>query len=117
MNYSYAMGIGNAVEFLRNKGFVVEIFGNEYDVSFPKEKSEDWEEFIKNYLELNYWNEYLTDDGVIFIFHLEDGIKRYEVKDFRNDEVLSLCEKLFGGKFKSIKDMLKGNPYYSDKID
>lgn len=39
------------------------------------------------------------------------------MKNYSNDEVLSLCEKLCGCKFKSIKDMLKENHYYSDKIE
>lgn len=42
-------------------------------------------------------------DKVIFIFHLEDGFKRYEVQNFINDEVLALCEKLCDCKFEFIK--------------
>ncbi len=72
-------------------------------VAFPEEKAEIWEEFIKEHLEVEYWNEYLTEDKVIFLFHLENGFKRYEVNDYVNDEVLSLCEKLCDCKFESIK--------------
>ena len=35
---------------------------------------------------MEYWNEYLTDDKIIFLFRLEDGFKRYEVKNYENDE-------------------------------
>lgn len=117
MHYSYVMGISNEIHALKNSGFIIEQFGSNYGVAFPKEKAYEWEQFIIKYLESGYWNEYLSDDGVIFLFHLEDGIKRYDVKDYNNDEVLSLCEKLCERKFKSIKDMLKENHYYSDKID
>lgn len=117
MYYSYVMGIGDEIHTLRDSGFIIEQFGNNYGVAFPKEKADEWEQFISQYLELGYWNEYLSDDGVIFLFHLEDGLKRYNVKDYKNDEVLSLCEKLCECKFKSIKDMLKENHYYSDKMD
>lgn len=117
MNYSYVMGIGNEISALKNKGFTIEQFENNYGVAFPKEKADEWEQFITRYLKLGNWNEYLTGDDVVFLFHLEDGMRRYDVKKYQNDEVLSLCEKLCECKFKSIKDMLKGNHYYSSKID
>lgn len=117
MYYSYVMGIGEEINALKNDGFVIEQFGSNYGVAFPKEKADEWEQFIIGHLERGYWNEYLSDSGVIFLFHLEDGIKRYDVKDYDNDEVLSLCEELCECKFTSIKDMLKENHYYSDKIN
>ncbi len=41
-------------------------FGKDYGVSFPKEMAGEWENFIAQYLEVEYWNEYLTDEGVVF---------------------------------------------------
>lgn len=117
MYYSYVIGVGSEINALKDNGFLIEQFGSNYGVAFPKEKANDWEQFISRYLELGYWNEYLADDKVVFLFQLENGIKRYDVKAFKNDEVLSLCEKLCECEFKSIKDMLKENHYYSDKID
>ncbi|MCM1045377.1 MAG: hypothetical protein NC417_07690 [Candidatus Gastranaerophilales bacterium] len=116
MYYSYVMGIGDEILALKDSGFIIEEFGSNYGVAFSREKADEWEQFISKHLELGYWNEYLSCDGVIFLFHLEDGIRRYDVKNYKNDEVLSLCEKLCECKFKSIKDMLKENHYYSDKI-
>ena len=116
MYYSYVMGIGNEINKLKDRGFTVEEFGDNYGVSVSKEKANEWESFIAQHLDIDYWNEYLTDNGVVFLFHLESGIKRYEVEDYHNDEVLSLCEKLCECKFTSIKDMLKDNHFYSDKI-
>lgn len=117
MYFSYVMGIGNEINEIKGNGFIIEQFDNNFGISFAKEKANEWEEFIAKYLEQGYWNEYLTDDGVIFLFHVKDGIKKYDVKDYRNDEVLELCEKLCDCKFSSIKDMLKENHYYNDKID
>lgn len=117
MYYSYVMGIDDRILSLRDSGFTIEEFNRSYGVAFPKEKADKWEHFISQYLEQGYWNEYLSDDGVIFLFHLEDGLRRYVVKNYKNEEVLSLCEKLCECKFKSIKDMLKENHYYKDKID
>ena len=81
-------------------------------VIFPKEKAQIWEDFVKDNLEINYWNEYLTEDKVIFLFNLFDGIHRYEVENFDNDEVLTICEELCDWDFGSIKDMLLGNKFY-----
>lgn len=112
MFYSFVMGMDNSIFELKQQGFLIESVGNNYQVSFPKEKAQVWEEFIKKHLKVEYWNEYLTDDKVIFIFHLEDGFKRYEVQNFINDEVLALCEKLCDCKFESIKKMLSDNSFY-----
>lgn len=74
---------------------IIEKFDNNYEVAYPKEKAHEWKEFIAQYLEAGYWNEYFLEKNV----------------------VLSLCEKLCGCKFKSIKDMLKENHSYSDNIE
>lgn len=102
MYHSYVMGIGDAIWVLKTEDFEIEKDGSNYMVAFPKEKSAAWESFISKHLELGYWNEYLTEYGVVFLFHLEEGIKRYEVFDFDHNEVLSLCEKLCECKFESL---------------
>ena len=115
-NHSYVMGIDNSILELHNDGFIIEKDGNNFMVSFPKENSHVWEDFISDHLQLGYWNEYIQNDVVIFLFHLEKGIKRYEVHRYDNDEVLSLCEKLCECKFESLYSMLKGNHFYSRYI-
>ena len=112
MYYSYVMGIDNIIMELASQGFDIQNDGDNFMVSFPEGRSNVWEEFITQYLELGYWNEYLTEDRVIFLFHLEDGIKRYEVYNYENNEVLALCEKLCECKFESIRAMLVGNHFY-----
>ena len=116
MYHSYVMGINDSIMELSTEGFEIKNDGNNYMVAFPNEKCSVWEMFIASHLELGYWNEYLTEYGVVFLFHLEDGIKRYEVYDFNNNEVLSLCEKLCECKFESLKHMLTGNHYYREII-
>lgn len=117
MYYSYAMGIDNRIMELVSQGFDIQNDGDNFMVSFPEEKSNVWEEFIKQYLELGYWNEYLTEDRVVFLFHLEDGIERYVVYNYENSEVLALCEKLCECKFESIREMLEGNHFYKKVLD
>lgn len=116
MFYSYVMGIGDEILDLENKGFNINQYGNDYGVTFPSDKADVWEQFISHHLELGYWNEYLADNKIIFLFQLSDGLKRYEVYDFKDDEVLLLCEMLCKCKFQSIKAMLKENHFYKDKI-
>lgn len=112
MYYSYVMGIDHSIMALSAEGFEINNDGSNYTIIFPPEKSAVWEEFITKHLELGYWNEYLTESGAIFLFHLNEGIKRYEAKDFENAEVLDLCERLCESKFESLKQMLTGNHYY-----
>ncbi len=112
MFYSYVMGIDSSINELKADGFDIQNDDDNYMVSFPRRNAMKWEDYITKHLELGYWNEYLTDDGVVFLFHLEDGIKRYEVKDYVNDEVLALCEKLCECKFESLESMLKENLFY-----
>ena len=71
MYYSYVMGIGDEIYSLEEKGFAIERFGDDYGVSFPKEMAGVWEDFITRFLEIEYWNEYLTEKGVVFLFHLQ----------------------------------------------
>ncbi len=117
MYFSYVMGIDESIYDLQNCGFVIEKDGaNNYMVSFDESKAREWEEFISRHLEVDYWNEYLAGENVVFLFHLEDGFRRYVVKNYENNEVLRLCEKLCECKFESIKFMLSGNHFYKNKI-
>ena len=117
MYYSYVMGIDNSINELKKDGFVIEPDGNNYMISFPENKAIAWEKYISKHLDLEYWNEYIADNNVVFLFHLQDGIRKYEVYNYKNDEVLALCEKLCKCKFESIKTMLVENHFYKDKIN
>lgn len=117
MFYSYVMGMDKSIYELEQRGFIIKQDGSNYMISFEASKAQEWEEFICHHLELEYWNEYLTDNGAIFIFHLEEGYKRYVAEQYLNDEVLHLCEKLCDCRFESIKRMLKNNHFYGDKIN
>jgi len=116
MFYSYVMGIDESIFNLKKLGFKIEQDGDDYQVTFPDDKAITWENFIKSHLKQGFWNEYLATDKVVFIFHLENGFKRYEVIQYNNTEVLNLCEKLCQCKFISIKQMLLDNHFYKDII-
>ena len=114
MYHSYVMGIDKSILDLSQEGFIIQNDGDNFTISFQKNKVTVWENFIKKHLEVEYWNEYLTDDKVVFLFHLQDGFKRFEVENFNNEEVLQLCEKLCNCKFESIKKMLSDNWFYKE---
>lgn len=117
MCHSYVMGMDDSIYELEKYGFLIEKEWDNYKVSFAENQANIWEDFVSRHLQLGYWNEYITDGGiVVFMFHLEDGIKRYVVYFYDNNEVLALCEKLCECKFESIYAMLKGNHFYSNFI-
>lgn len=93
MYYSYAVGIDNSILTLCEHNFTIESDSDNYQISFPIEEAKTWETFIMQHLKVGHWNEYLSDSKIIFIFHLDNGFKRYEIENFSNDEVLNLCEK------------------------
>ena len=117
MYHSYVMGADDSIYSLCEYGFVIEKEWNNYKVSFDNDKASMWENYISSHLQVGYWNEYITDGGVVvFLFHLDDGIKRYEVYFYENDEVLRLCERLCECEFESIYSMLKSNQFYGEFI-
>ncbi len=116
MYYTFVMGMDASVERLKEYGFEIERDGSNYMIAFPEEQAGRWEQFAGERLEEGYWNEYLAGDRVVFLFHLPEGIRRYEVLEYENDEVLALCEKLCGCQFGSIYNMLSGNHFYRDKL-
>lgn len=65
------MTIDKSILDLEQQEFTIESDEENYRVSFPDEKSQVWGEVIKKHLKVGYWNEYMTENKVIFIFHLE----------------------------------------------
>ena len=111
MNYSYVMGIPDINE-LRENGFNIKIYGENYGISFSDDKIKIFEEFICKNLQNGFWNEYLGKEKV-FIFKSENSeIKRYVLNNDNEEEILNLCSKFAEYKFESITKMLKDNKFY-----
>ena len=111
MNYSYVMGIPDINE-LRENGFNIKTYGENYGISFPDDKIKIFEEFICKNLQNGFWNEYLGKEKV-FIFKSENSeIKRYVLNNDNEEEILNLCSKFAEYKFESITKMLKDNKFY-----
>ena len=58
MYHTYVMGVDNSIYELEQQGFIIEREWDNFKVSFPEDKAELWEEFIKRHLEVEYWNEF-----------------------------------------------------------
>lgn len=113
MNYSYVMGITDINE-LRENGFNIKTYGENYGISFSDDKIKIFEEFICKNLQNGFWNEYLGKEKV-FIFKSENSeIKRYVLNNDNEEEILNLCSKFADYKFESITKMLNDNEFYLD---
>ena len=115
--YSYAMGMSDDIYELEKDGFIIEKDNSDFRVIFNKELAPKWEKFVTNHLEVEYWNEYISNNEITFIFHLKEGFKKYLVNNYSNDEVLKLCEELCNCKFESIEKMIKDNEFYKEKLN
>ena len=109
---SYAMGMGEEILALENEGFSIQRDGENYTAVFPAEKASRWEAFVREHLQVGFWNEYLAGDRVVFLFHLAEGFRRYEVFGYQDEEVHTLCEKLCECALPSLREMLEGNWFY-----
>ncbi len=113
MNYSYVMGVKN-IDKLKESGFEVKYYDDEYGISFTDDKIKLFEEFICNSLENGFWNEYLGKE-IVFIFKFNDGkIKKYIVNEENKYEVFELCCKFADSQFESFDKMLIDNEFYAN---
>jgi hypothetical protein len=110
------MGANDKVMELTSEGFQIEKVGNDYKVSFPKQKADVYENYICNNLKEGYWNEYIGDI-IVFIFKFEEGITKKFILDESNyNVILNMCSEFAQTEFYSIEDMLLGNDFYRANV-
>lgn len=114
--YSYAMGINKKINKL-NKEFKCKEDGEDFEVTFNNSNENLWVKFIEDNMSDGFWNEYLIDDKIKFIFK-EDGIvTKYELNKDNNQEILEKCRRFAEVQFESVRTMYLNTPFYSNKID
>ena len=116
--YSYLMGGSDSVLELVKYGFKIEKneSGN-YEIIFPINMERKFEKYLLNNLKPGFWNEWLNNDRVHFLFRFKNGdFRGYELSEKNEKEILELCQEFANVKFKSIKDMLMENQFYSKYI-
>ena len=90
-------------------------------VEFPVSKADDFERLITDNMETGFWNEYLTNEKVVFIFKHKDGyIERFEFNDSNASQICAL-----GNKFNNLPEpapnetpwqWLANNSWYSSIV-
>ena len=66
--------LGGKVESVTDKGYLC--------VEFPITKTAEFEKIISEKMEPGFWNEYMTNEKVVFIFKYKDGkLERFELDD------------------------------------
>jgi len=114
--FSFVMGFDDNILELKKKGFNIEKDDEYYLVSFSKNKSNIFEEFVIKNMQLGFWNEYIGEE-IVFIFKYKDGkTEKYILDEENHDLILKLCCEFADAKFTSIKDMLLDNDFYKDKL-
>lgn len=115
--YSYAMGIGEKISLLDKEKFQINEDEGDYEITFDKENTTTYENFIKENLSVGYWNEYLIDDTIVFLFkENETTVKKYILSKDNNEEVLYMCCSYAEAEFPSIRKMFLETPFYADKL-
>lgn len=112
---SYAMGVDNSIYELTKEGFRIKEDDGDYEVMFDYSKKDIWEEYINTHIKDTYWNEYirLSTKETVFMIKENNQIKRVVNNNFENDiELLSTCNRLCEGDFKSIKELILSNDFY-----
>ncbi len=115
--YSYAMGVNETIYNLGDD-FKIEEDEGDFEVTFTKGNEDKWEEFIINNMSCGFWNEYLIDDEIRFIFKDENGtVSKYVLSRENNGEILDKCRSYAEAEFKTVHGMYLDTPFYADKIE
>lgn len=120
---SFLMGVDNAekdleklgIEYTKSSGEL----GDYYSLIIPEGKLQKYEEFIIEKMKPEFWNEYINNGKVVFIFKLADGkTERYVwTKDQRDAEArIGELVVQFTGSFSGVESMLQGNSFYGRGI-
>jgi len=87
----------------------------------PATSIEDYKNLIRNKLDSGFWNDFVGEDLIYFIFKMPDG----EIKEFIYDEddrlkIAELCSQLNHDPIEKTSDLLNylaGNDFYKKTID
>lgn len=116
--YSYAMGIGERIKYLDATKFNIVEDDGDYEIIFDKKDELEYNNFIKETIEVGYWNEYFIDDRIVFYFkENEKDIIKYVLKKDNNEEILVKCKEYAEVDFVSVRQMFLDTPFYNKHID
>lgn len=86
----------------------------------PEKSIEKYKDLIRSKLDAGYWNEFVGEDQIYFIFKMaDDEIKEYEYNESSRLEIAALCTKLNNDpieKTSNLLDYLAQNEFYTDIV-
>jgi predicted GNAT family acetyltransferase len=116
---SYAMGVDDSIYDLKDKGFEIEEDDGDYCVTFDWSKRKIWEKYIESHIQDTYWNEYIRLSDITIHFMINENGKIQHVINHNyeeDDELLSTCNRLCEGSFKTIKSLIFSNDFYKKEL-
>lgn len=89
-------------------------------LTIPKEHIADYERLIIEKLDPGFWNEYVGEREIVFLFKTKDGsVKRYVYAEENRLEIAKLCSTFNGDPLEKTSQLLEyiaGNEFYTDLI-
>ena len=87
----------------------------------PSESIEQYKELIRQKLDAGFWNEFVGEDQIYFIFKMSNGeIKEYEYRENNRLEIAGLCTQLNNDpleKTSNLLDYLAENSFYTEEVE
>lgn len=89
-------------------------------LTIPSESIEKYKELIRQKLDLGYWNDFVGDDQIYFIFKMPDGeVIEHTYSGDDRLKIAKLCTKLNNDpieKTSNLLDYLAENEFYTDIV-
>lgn len=90
-------------------------------LTIPKQSIEQYKELIRQKLDVGYWNDFVGEDQIYFIFKMPDGkIVEYPYSESDRLEIAKLCTRLNNDpieKTNNLLDYLAENLFYASEIN
>lgn len=116
---SYLMGVKDAEKGLKKLGVKYAKDGEYFTVELAPEQVADYEKFVDENIEEEYWNEYIVDGVAHFSFKHKGGEIEKIVWQRGDDEkkLLKLCNEFADAEFKDVETMIVENEFYADVFE
>ena len=117
---SYAMGVDDSIHDLEKHGFSIIDDDGDYKVRFNWSNRNIYEEYIDTHIKDTYWNEYINLNTLDIFFTIKENnqLKHIVNHGFQeNPELLSTCNRLCEGNFKTMKELIMSNDYYKEMLN
>lgn len=106
-------------------GIGVEVIGvsesGSYKLRIPEAKLSEYADLVSKFLKPGFWNEYISEDIIHFIFKHKDGqIEEIDYTEENRDYIAKLCSQFNGDdleKTSRLLEYLADNDFYAELIN